>query len=162
MELKRVSNYSNKEYAKKEEITKKELKNNTPVKWITASALGLATLLYTSPKSSIHKIGVVFGCIEIEENFNYSSTFHILNNIFDVVYYVGIASGIAMVLSLIIGIFFLGKNTEKQEKITKLTKIFLGVFIAALVIGIIMYLFLQSDAPILYENGVKKSLGYSF
>ena len=77
MELKKVSNYTKKEYAKKEEITKKELKNNTPVKWITASALGLTTLIYNSPKSSIHRIGVVFGCIEIAHNYNYTSTFHV-------------------------------------------------------------------------------------
>lgn len=158
MELKRVSNYTNKEYAKKEEITKKELKNNTPAKWITASALGLATLLYTSPKSSIHKIGVVFGCIEIEQNYNYSGTFHVINGIFDGIYYLGIASGIAMVLSIIIGVFFLGKNEERQEKITKLTKLLLKVFIACIVVGVLVWILLESDLPILYEGGVKTEI----
>ena len=158
MELKRVSNYTNKEYAKKEEITKKELKNNTPAKWITASALGLATLLYTSPKSSIHKIGVVFGCIKIEQNYNYSGTFNVLNGIFDGIYYLGIASGIAMVLSIIIGVFFLGKNEERQEKVTKLTKLSLKVFIACIVVGVLMWILLQSDLPILYEGGVKTEI----
>ena len=158
MELKRVSNYTNKEYAKKEEITKKELKNNTPAKWITASALGLATLLYTSPKSSIHKIGVVFGCIEIEQNYNYSGTFNVLNGIFDGIYYLGIASGIAMVLSIIIGVFFLGKNEERQEKVTKLTKLLLKVFIACIVVGVLVWILLESDLPILYEGGVKTEI----
>ena len=60
MELKKVNAIVSKGYAKKDEISKKEVRKFTPTKWLTASAAGLVTLLYTSHKNSIHKIGIVF------------------------------------------------------------------------------------------------------
>ena len=63
MEFKKVTGNASREYAKVDEITKKELKSAIPKKWIVASGAGVVTLLYSSPKFSPLKIGVVFGCM---------------------------------------------------------------------------------------------------
>ena len=72
MELRKVNDNYTRKYAKNDEITKEELKKFTPKKWLTASAIGLATIFYTSPKDSPLRIGVVFGCVSLndEENIN--------------------------------------------------------------------------------------------
>ena len=63
MELKRVNEITKKNYAKINEISKNEIKKYTPMKWIVASSAGLVTLMYTNVRNSIHRIGVVIGCV---------------------------------------------------------------------------------------------------
>ena len=67
MELKKVNQEIARNYAKKNEISKKEIKMYTPEKWIVDSSTGLVTLLYTNARNSIHKIGVVIGCMTLNE-----------------------------------------------------------------------------------------------
>ena len=78
MELKKREEAVKKEYAKKDEISTKELKKFTPHKWVVASALGITSLFYANPNSIFGSIGVVFGCIEIQPS-NYSNLWHGLN-----------------------------------------------------------------------------------
>ena len=89
MELKKREEASKKNYAKKGELTKSELKSSTPKKWIVASALGVATLFYANPNSFFGNIGVVFGCAQLGVGgYNYSPLWHSLNNFSN---YMGIA-----------------------------------------------------------------------
>ena len=159
MELKKVSNKTVKNYAKIEQITKKELKKATPHKWIVAAAAGIVTLFYTSPKRSIHQIGVVFGCIEIAHNYNYTPLFNSLNGIMDIFYYGTWILGISFVLSLLIGIFR-KEDEEKHKKMSKILKylLIMGI-ISAIITGILVFI-LKQDIPAFFEGGVKKDLGF--
>lgn len=159
MELKKVNEVGAKGYAKKDEISKKEVKKFTPTKWLTASATGLVTLLYTSPKNSIHKIGIVFGCISIagEETNNYTSFWHITNSIMDVFYYASWILGVAFVLLL--GNHMVNKkkyDEDKRLKSIKNIKILATIFIVCVIITVLLVIFLKLDLDIFYEqtNGV--------
>ncbi len=159
MELKKVTTETTQNYAKKEEITKKDLKKFTPYKWIVAASAGIVTLFYTSPKRSIHQIGVVFGCIEIAHNYNYTPLFHALNGAMDVLYYGTWIFGVGFVLSLLIGIFGI-KDEEKNKKMQKVIKtmLIIGVILGVLT-GILVFV-LKQDLPAFFEGGVKKDLGW--
>ena len=159
MELKKVTTETTKNYAKKEEITKKDLKKFTPYKWIVAASSGIVTLFYTSPKRSIHQIGVVFGCIEIARNYNYTPLFHTLNSIMDVLYYGAWIFGISFVLSLLIGIFGI-KDEEKDKKMQKIIKTMLILGIILGVLTGILVLILKQDIPAFFEGGVKQEIGF--
>lgn len=66
MELKKVSESNEKNYAKINEVSKKELKTSLPKKWIASGILGSAVATYTT-SNSFFRIGVVFGCIHIDQ-----------------------------------------------------------------------------------------------
>lgn len=134
MELKRVKEVELKGYAKKDEISRKELKKFTPTKWIVASTAGLVTLFYTSPKNGIQKIGVVFGCVSI----NYPML--ITNSIMNIF---GFASGgfgiffIAMIIN-----FLVNKkkyDEDKKVKAEKHLKILATILIALILVTIISF-----------------------
>ncbi len=112
MELKRVMDNEEKGYAKKNEINKKELKKFVPAKWIIASSTGIVTLLYSSPKNSIHKIGVVFGCSYIitEEEGN-SITYRY---IIPALSYLSCILFIAFIISLLY--YFVNRKKLDKEK----------------------------------------------
>ena len=159
MELKRVSEVTSKEYAKKDEISKRKIKQFTPVKWLSASAAGIVTLLYTSPRNSIHKIGVVFGCISIEgaESYNYSSLWHVTNSVMDVFYYLSWILGVAFVF--ILGHHMINKKNydeEKRLKSVKRIKIFATILIISIIITALLVVFLKLDISAFYTNGVKE------
>lgn len=155
MELKKVNAVVSKGYAKKDEISKKEVRKFTPTKWLTASAAGLVTLLYTSPKNSIHKIGIVFGCISIagEETNNYTSFWHITNSIMDVFYYASWILGVAFVLLL--GNHMINKkkyDEDKRLKSIKNIKILATILIVCIIITALLVIFLKLDLDIFYEK----------
>lgn len=157
MELKRVNENISKNYAKKDEISRNEVKKATPMKWIVASSAGLVTLLYTSPKTSIHKIGVVIGCIAIEAEYNYSSLWYTLNTTMDVFYYMSWIWGVAFVLGLIIYKIKQKKFDENRRlKAVENLKILLGIFVTSLVITGALVVFLKMDINAFYTNGKKE------
>ena len=164
MELKKVNKVVSKGYAKKDEISKKELKKFTPVKWLTASSIGLVTLLYTSPKNSIHKIGVVFGCISIAEpDYNYTILYHITNSIMDVFYYASWIIGIVFVLLL--GRYIIKKknyNEEKKKSNNKYLKVLATILIVCIIITSILIIVLKLDISAFYTNGIKQNLNDSY
>lgn len=154
MELKKVSNQINKNYAKKEQVTKKDLRKSVPQKWIVAASAGLVTLFFKTSEKSIYQIGVVFGCIEIKEDYNYSSLFNTLNGIMDFFYYATIVVLISSFISIFIG--FLTKDPEKQKKIANVSKFLCIAFIVLLIITAVLVVVLKMDISAFYEGGVKK------
>lgn len=81
MELKKVEKQEAKNYAKKKEVTEKEMKQAVPKKWVAASALGMATLMYTASSVGERKLGVVFGCLPDMLILNHTPLWHALDNI---------------------------------------------------------------------------------
>ncbi len=69
MELKKRETINEREYAKKNEVSKREVKNTIPKKWLVASSVGIVTLLYSNPNSIFGHIGVVFGCVSFDPDF---------------------------------------------------------------------------------------------
>ena len=154
MELKKVNKVVSKGYAKKDEISKKEIKKFTPAKWIAASAAGIVTLLYTSPKNSIHKIGIVFGCIsmKVEKTHNYTSFWNITNSVMDVFYYASWILGVALVLLLGNHIFNRKKyDKDRRMKSIKNIKILVTMLIVSIIITALLVIFLKLDLNIFYE-----------
>ena len=131
MELKKVNEVSPRAYAKKNDITRKEVKESTPEKWIVASALGLVTLMYTSPDWSIHKIGVVFGCRTIEtdsgtELFNFMDLFY---NIFLIgTISIAIAFFLISIKNLIMWRKYSESKRERNRKKMRYLLVFFAVF----------------------------------
>ena len=156
MELRKVVGQDVKEYAKKESITKTQLKKVTPNKWIAASAAGLVTLLYTSPKNSINKIGVVIGCVSLAvgEITNYTSTFKVLNTTMDIFYYISWFLGILFV------VFFVHHNRnekkysdEERKKSIQNVKTIGIVLIFCAIITSLLIVIIKQDVPAFYEGG---------
>lgn len=147
MQLKRVDEEVSKRYAKKDEILRKEVKKFTPTKWLVASSAGLVTLLYTSPSNSIHKIGIVFGCIEIAEpGYNYSIQWNITNSIMDVFYYASWILGVAFIFML--GRHMINKKKyeeDKRLKSVKHIKILTIIFIISVIITASLVFVLNLD-----------------
>ena len=157
MELKSVSKASTRNYAKKEDVSKKDLKASTPQKWIVAASTGIVTLFYSSSNKSLNQVGVVFGCIKMIEHYNYTSLYYTINHFMDIFYYGTWIFGVSFILSLTIGILKLNKENEKSHKrraaIVKYTLII--TLILAGLTGILVFI-LSQDIPAFYENGVKK------
>jgi amino acid transporter len=114
MELKKVNNVISKGYAKKDEISKKEIKKFIPSKWIAASSAGLVTLFYTSPKNGLQKIGIVFGCVSINYPMRITSS---IANIFGVV-----SGGLGIFLMASIIDYFIHRKKYDEDKKTKEVK----------------------------------------
>lgn len=149
-----------KRYAKKNEISKREIKKYTPTKWITASAMGIVTLLYTSPKNSIRKIGVVFGCIEIAQpGYNYTELYYATNSIMDIFYYVSWILGI--VFAFLLGRYvFLKHNYDDEKKkssVNYLKKIGI-ILMVCIIITVTLVITLKLDIKAFYTNGIKQEL----
>lgn len=150
MELKKVNAIASKGYAKKDKISKKEVKKYTPTKWIVASATGLVTLLYTSPKNSIHRIGIVFGCIsESQETDGISNVFwNITNGIKDVFFYTSWI--LTTVLILLFGKYMIhtinrNRNGEEEKKfktLKNIKKVEVFLFVC-IIITIVFDIFLE-------------------
>lgn len=161
MELKKVNQETSRMYAKKDEITNKEMKKFTPSKWLTASAAGLVTLMYSSPSGSAHKIGVVFGCIEIGGGitYNYSTTWYTINNIMDAFYYLSWVLGVSFVLFFIHHIIKEKKYDESQRiKSVKHIKIVATLLIFSIIVTSVLVYMLKLDISIFYLNGIKKAI----
>ena len=145
MELKKVNEVSPRAYAKKNDITRKEVKESTPEKWIVASALGLVTLMYTSPDWSIHKIGVVFGCKTIEtdsgtELFNFMDLFY---NIFLIgTFSIAIAFFLMSIKNLIMWRKYSESKRERNKKKMQYLLVFFAVF---LLISLVLYFLSNID-----------------
>ncbi|MGN1331057.1 MAG: hypothetical protein ACI4VN_07000 [Clostridia bacterium] len=152
MELKKVTTQTNKNYAKKENITKKELKSATPNKWIVAASAGIVTLFYTSPKTSIYQIGVVFGCMEMN---NYTPLYDTLDTAMNFFYYTTRIAGISFLLTLIVGIFII-RDDKKNKKVVKMVKCLLLITLILAIITEILVLILELDIPAFYVGGVKQ------
>jgi hypothetical protein len=169
MELKKREEVSQIEYAKKDEISTKELKKFTPHKWIVASAVGVATLIYANPKSLLGSIGVVFGCITITESYNYSSVWYTLNSISNSLLYlacivgaIALIFGVVQYIDYIILSFKKDFNKEEYKKNSQKMKNFIialivGAIVAFLIHFILDYYILDMEIPIFFEGGVKHS-----
>ena len=129
MELKKVNQETNKNYAKKNEISKGEIKNYIPSKWLIASTTGLVSLLYTNARSSIHKIGVVIGCISMETD-SASTMQKLIYSFFD---FASWGIGITFIVMLIRHFIKRKKFDEntrlKSAKLLKILGIILTIFI---------------------------------
>ena len=146
MELKKVNEVSPRAYAKKNDITREEVKKFTPEKWIVASAVGLVTLMYTSPNWSIHKIGVVFGCRSIESE---SSSFSIIELFYNGFLIGTISIAISFFLMSIKNLIMWRKYSEsKKERNKKKMKYLLIFFVFFLMISLILYFFSNMDLQI--------------
>ena len=134
MELKKVNEVSPRAYAKKNDITREEVKKFTPEKWIVASAVGLVTLMYTSPDWSIHKIGVVFGCISIETVDNVSDIYAIMEWIYTGFLIGSFSLFIVFLLLALKNLIMLGKYSESKKERNRKKMKYLLIFLAAFVI----------------------------
>ena len=142
MELKKVNEVSPRAYAKKNDITREEVKKFTPEKWIVASAVGLVTLMYTSPDWSIHKIGVVFGCRTIETD----GSFGIMDFFYDGFLIGTISIAIAFFWISIKNLIMWRKYSEsKKERNKKKMKYLLVFFAVFLLISLVLYFLSNMD-----------------
>lgn len=145
MELKKVNEVSPRAYAKKNDITREEVKKFTPEKWIVASAVGLVTLMYTSPDWSIHKIGVVFGCRTIETDSGYGS-FGIMDFFYNGFLIGTISIAIAFFWISIKNLIMWRKYSEsKKERNKKKMKYLLVFFAVFLLISLVLYFLSNMD-----------------
>ncbi len=158
MELKKVNSPAIRNYAKKEEVSKKDLKKATPHKWIVAASTGIITLFYASPKRSIYHIGVIFGCIEIAKEYNYTPLFHTLNSIMDVFYYATLVFVFGFFISLILKLFNNNSDENKKKKIDNALKSFLIIGLVFLVLTIVLVFILKQDIPAFFEGGIKQDI----
>ncbi len=145
MELKKIIDEEEKGYAKKDEITKKEMKKFTPKKWITASVAGLVTLLYASPKNGIQKIGVVFGCVSLDE-VKHSDLWYASNRAIGVSTFATAFFIITFIVLLIYHAINKKKFTEKErEESIRSLRIFKICCIVCVVIYIILSFIISLD-----------------
>ena len=111
----------------------------------------------SSSNKSLNQVGVVFGCIKMIENYNYTPFYYTLNIFMDIFYYGTWVFGVSFIISLAIGILNFNKENEKSHKqmssIVKQTLII--ALISAILTGIFVFI-LSRDIPAFYENGVKK------
>jgi len=166
MELKKVVNQEKKDYAKKGEVSKKELKSFVPNKWVVASAAGLTVLFYSSPRFSINSIGVVIGCISIIQPgtviVNLTPIHKILDTINSFSAYMATLSGIVFVaFAISYGFFKISKKDKNLDETTKKDNIktlkVLGIiFIILLIVTFGTAMILETDNPVFYEGGVPK------
>lgn len=159
MELKKVEKYEMKNYAKKNEISKNEMKKATPVKWMMAGAIGAATLMYTGISDGVSRIGVVFGCVELEEVIlNPTPLWLALDKVHTIIYYLFLVSTFYLLFSLVItGMEKLSKG--KNEINEKNKKLLIKTWIIACIIILLFIgftIFLKSDLSIFFEGGVKQ------
>ena len=166
MELKKVVNQEKKDYAKKGEVSKKELKSFVPNKWVVASAAGLTVLFYSSPRFSINSIGVVIGCISVIQPgtviVNLTPIHKILDTINAFSTILAAVSGFVFVIYIFsygfVKVFKKDKNldeaTKKQN--VKTLKVLGVVFIILLIAAFGTAMILETDNPIFYEGGVPR------
>ena len=163
MELKKKEIIKERQYAKKGEISKNELKKNSPQKWLIASSLGIVSLFYSNPKSVFGTIGVVFGCIELEAT-NTTPLFNTINNISEaiakmtvIMFYVSaIMCFIFMIDYVVLTIKKVPK--EDKEKSVKNWKKLILIMILIVVLLLCVHLFLDNgilelNIPAFYEGG---------
>lgn len=158
MELKKVEKQEIKGYAKKNEITEKEMKKAVPKKWVAASALGIATLLFSGSSSGLSRIGVVFGCIPTEV-INHTQLWHILDNIHTVFYYFTQLSFI-YILYCIINHALKKKENSEENKQKKVLQDAWKIALVIILITLLFSIFLSLDFSFFYEGGIRVE-GYS-
>lgn len=142
MELKKVNEVSPRAYAKKNDITREEVKKFTPEKWIVASAVGLVTLMYTSPDWSIHKIGVVFGCRTIETDGSFGIMDFFYNGFLIGTISIAIAFFWISIKNLIMWRKYSESKKERNKKKMKYLLVFFAVF---LLISLVLYFLSNMD-----------------
>ncbi len=157
MELKKVSSVEVKRYAKKNEISKKEMKKFTPQKWLLASATGIVTLMYASPKNSIHQIGVVFGCIQMMDpgEVYHTAIWKITNSAMELFYGMAWVLGITFIgffIEYIINVKKYEEEEKRKTKAVKTIKIIATILIACIIITSILDFLLKMDLDIFHFN----------
>ncbi len=165
MELKKKEISKERQYAKKGEVSKSELKKNSPKKWLVASSLGIASLFYSNPKSIFGTIGVVFGCIEIQAS-NTTIVYDILNTISNCCYPIrtvtfplGILLCLVYFVDYIVSVKFKKVDPlefrKKNKKFFNIVLILFLITICAAIINVLLdNVILELELPIFYKGGV--------
>ncbi len=162
MELKKREIINEREYAKKNEVSKSEVKNTIPKKWLVASSIGIVTLLYSNPNSIFGHIGVVFGCISYG-NVNYTPLGQFLNTLSNFCGVISVACFVLCVVALCIYTIYAIKSRgitdkelkEKNEKNKKKAEKYMSILFILAVITYFFFAFWEtffSNFPIFIEH----------
>ncbi len=166
MELKKRDIINEREYAKKNEVSKNEVKNTIPKKWLVASSIGIVTLLYSNPSSIFGHIGVVFGCIK-SVTVNYSQTWHAWNTFSNLLPFISYGTTCAFILVLtafLISFFieYFKKDFDKKVFLTNNKILFFSIVLSMLISvlstrthQLLDNWILDMNIPQFYEGGEK-------